>query len=34
MSKTLAVRNPSRSTWITLGVLTVLIFLAKSLGKS
>lgn len=33
MSKKLSVRNPSRSTWITIGVLTVLIFIAKSLGN-
>lgn len=32
--KKLAVKSPSRSTWITIGILTVLIFIAKSLGKS
>lgn len=34
MSKNLALRSPSRRTWLTIGILTVLIFLAKSASKS
>lgn len=33
MSKKIALRTPSSRTWITIGVLTVLIFIIKSLGN-
>lgn len=33
MSKKIAVHTPSRRTWLTIGVLTILIFVLKSLGN-
>lgn len=32
--KNLAVYSPSRRTWLTIGALTLIIFIAKTLGKS
>lgn len=31
--KKLTVKSPSRTVWFTIGILTILIFIAKSLGN-